>query len=144
MGTANQRSWHASRHVRHARAVMHVGIANPRWWWKRSRHSRRMLNPQFYVSGKGPLIHKPPKYRDRRFALIYEFIHLKNREAAQRNFLDDHYQNAAYLCQPEAAFIYDDSHVRFILQMPHNRSMAYTVEFLDYQTINTKNGVWTQ
>ena len=93
---------------------------------------------------RGPLIHKPPKYRDRRFALIYEFIHLKNREAAQRNFLDDHYQYAAYLCQPEAAFIYDDSHVRFILQMPHNRSMAYTVEFLDYQTINTKNGVWTQ
>ena len=25
---AGKRSWHASRHVRHARAVMHVGIAN--------------------------------------------------------------------------------------------------------------------
>ena len=35
-----------------ARAVMHVGIANPQWRGKRSRHSRRMHNPQFYVSGK--------------------------------------------------------------------------------------------
>ena len=31
---------------------MHVGIANPHWRGKRSRHSRRMRNPQFYVSGK--------------------------------------------------------------------------------------------
>ena len=31
---------------------MHVGIANPRWRGKRSRHSRRMRNPQFYISGK--------------------------------------------------------------------------------------------
>ena len=47
-------SWwsrHASRHVRHARTVMHVGIANPRWRWKRFRHTRRMHIPQFYVSG---------------------------------------------------------------------------------------------
>ena len=53
--TASQRSRHASRHVRHARAVMHVGITNPRWRRKRSRHSRRMRNPQFYVSGKRPI-----------------------------------------------------------------------------------------
>ena len=33
--TAGQRSQHASRHVRHARAVIHVGIANPRWRGKR-------------------------------------------------------------------------------------------------------------
>ena len=39
-----------------ARAVMHVGIANPRWWGKRSRHSRRMRNQQFYVSGKRPMM----------------------------------------------------------------------------------------
>ena len=31
---------------------MHVGIANPCWRGKRSRHSQRMRNPQFYVSGK--------------------------------------------------------------------------------------------
>ena len=30
--TASSRSRHASRHARHARAVMHVEIANPRWW----------------------------------------------------------------------------------------------------------------
>ena len=46
------RSRHASRHVRDARVVMHVGITNPRWRGKRSRHSRRMCNPQFYVSDK--------------------------------------------------------------------------------------------
>ena len=54
--TASKRSRHASRHVRHARAVMHVGIANPRWRGKRSRHSGRMRNPQFYVSGKRPMV----------------------------------------------------------------------------------------
>ena len=31
---------------------MHVGIANPWRRGKRSRHSRRMRNPQFYVSDK--------------------------------------------------------------------------------------------
>ena len=41
--------------MRHARAVMHVGIANPRWRWKRSRPSRCMRNPQFYVSDKRPI-----------------------------------------------------------------------------------------
>ena len=34
--TANKRSRHASRLVRHARAVMHVGIANPQCRGKRS------------------------------------------------------------------------------------------------------------
>ena len=54
--TASYRSRHASRHVRNARAVMHVGIANPWRRGKRSRHSRRMRNPQFYVSGKRPVV----------------------------------------------------------------------------------------
>ena len=38
-------------------AVMHIGIANPnpRWRVKRSRHSRRMRNPQFCVSDKRPM-----------------------------------------------------------------------------------------
>ena len=44
---ASWRSWHTSRHVRHTRAVMHVGTANPRRRWKLPRHSRRMYNPQF-------------------------------------------------------------------------------------------------
>ena len=38
-----------------ARVVMHVGIANSRWWGKRSRHSRCIHNPRFYVSGKRPM-----------------------------------------------------------------------------------------
>ena len=38
-----------------ARAMMHVGIVKSRWRGKRSRHSRRMRNPQFCVSGKRPI-----------------------------------------------------------------------------------------
>ena len=34
---------------------MHVEIVNPRWRRKRSRHSLRLRNPHFYVSGKRPL-----------------------------------------------------------------------------------------
>ena len=48
-------AWHVSRHVRGARAVMHVGIANSRWRGKRFRHSRRINNSQIYVSGKKPI-----------------------------------------------------------------------------------------
>ena len=48
--TASSR--HASRNVRHARAVMHIRIVNPRCRGKHSRHSRHMRNPQFCVSGK--------------------------------------------------------------------------------------------
>ena len=31
------------------------GSLNPRWWGKRSRHSRRMRNRHVYVSGKRPM-----------------------------------------------------------------------------------------
>ena len=34
---------------------MHVEIANPGWWGKRSRHSWRMCNPKFCVSVKKPI-----------------------------------------------------------------------------------------
>ena len=44
--TAGLRSRHASRHVRHAK---------PWRRGKRFRHSRRMRNPQFYVSDKRPI-----------------------------------------------------------------------------------------
>ena len=40
----------------------HVGIANPWWRGKRSQHSRRMRNPQFYVSGKRPIVQMPVKH----------------------------------------------------------------------------------
>ena len=39
----------------HARAMMQIGIANIRWRGKRSRNSRRMYKPQFYVSDKQPI-----------------------------------------------------------------------------------------
>ena len=42
--------------IRHARAVMHVGIACPRRRGKRSRHSRRMRTRNFFVSGKRPMV----------------------------------------------------------------------------------------
>ena len=42
--------------MRDARTVMHGGIGNPRWRGKRSRHSRCMRIPQFYVSGKRPIV----------------------------------------------------------------------------------------
>ena len=54
--TASKRSRHASRHVRHTRAVMHVGIAYPRWRGKRSRHSRRMRTRKFTYLSRGPLV----------------------------------------------------------------------------------------
>ena len=53
--------WICQINKRPARAVMHVGIANPRWRGKRSRHSRRMRNPQFYVPGKRPIENWPAK-----------------------------------------------------------------------------------
>ena len=52
--TNSQRSRHASRHVRDARAVMHVGIAHLRWRGKRSRHSRRMRTRNFTYLARGP------------------------------------------------------------------------------------------
>ena len=50
--SGNHQSRHASRYVRHARVVMHVGIANPRLRGKRSMHSWRMHNLHINVSGK--------------------------------------------------------------------------------------------
>ena len=51
--------------IHHGTCVMHVPWCMPgaltsgflwcRWKGKRSRHSRRMHNPQFYVSGKRPM-----------------------------------------------------------------------------------------
>ena len=38
---------------------MHVGIANPQWQGKRSRHSRCMRNPQCFVSGERHLTGMP-------------------------------------------------------------------------------------
>ena len=52
--------------MHHGTCVTHVPWCIPgsltsgflwrRWWGKRSRHSRRMRNPQVYVSGKRPMV----------------------------------------------------------------------------------------
>ena len=42
--------------MRNARAVVHVGIANQQWRGKRTRHSRRMRNPHFCITGKRPMM----------------------------------------------------------------------------------------
>ena len=58
---AGKRSRHASRHVRNAcvpwcmPGLLTSGFLWSRWRGKRSRHSRRMHKPQFYVSGKRPM-----------------------------------------------------------------------------------------
>ena len=63
--TAGKRSRHASRHVRHARAVMHAGIANLRFPLKSAAGENVpgipgacACNLQFYVSGKRPMPEK--------------------------------------------------------------------------------------
>ena len=61
--TAIERSWHASRHVCHACAVMHVGIANPRWRGKRYRYSQRMRNRNFTYLVRGPWACMPSCFR---------------------------------------------------------------------------------
>ena len=52
--TTSKRSKHAARHVRHARAVMHVGIAYPRWRGKCSRYSGCMRTRNFMYLARGP------------------------------------------------------------------------------------------
>ena len=59
-------SMHHGTYVKHAPWCMPgrltSGLFCSRWRGKRSRHSRRMRNPQFYVPGKRPII-TPLEYR---------------------------------------------------------------------------------
>ena len=54
-------SWVSYPDMHHGTCVTHVpwcmpcGFPLSRWRGKRSQHSRRMRNPQFYVSGKKPI-----------------------------------------------------------------------------------------
>ena len=52
------------------------GFPWSRWRGKRSRHSRRMRNPQFYVSGKRPM-HLKYHVLGSRFAVPWASIHNK-------------------------------------------------------------------
>ena len=67
---ASWRSRHASRHVRHARAVMRVGIAYPLRRGKRSRHSRRMRTRNFTYLARGPW-HNVNSNHHRNFNMAY-------------------------------------------------------------------------
>ena len=61
-GTFSPRPWVSVPHMHHGTCVTHVprcmpgtlanGLLWSRWRGKRSRHSRRMCNPRFCVSGK--------------------------------------------------------------------------------------------
>ena len=69
--------------MHHGTCVKHVpwcmsgsitsGFVWSRWWGKRSRHSRRMRNPQFYISGKRPM----------KWSVVCPSIHLFNQLARQ-------------------------------------------------------------
>ena len=92
--TASYRSRHESRHVHHARAVMHVGIDYPRWRGKRPWYSRCMHNPQVYVCGKRPIgdatwckaMWSPlSEEKVTVFLLVQTWITLYSRRATQRH-----------------------------------------------------------
>ena len=65
-GTFSPPPWVSDSIMHHGTCLMHVpwcmsgsltsGFLWSRWWWKYSWHSRRMPNPQFYLSGKGPML----------------------------------------------------------------------------------------
>ena len=64
-GTFSPPPWVSDLYMHHGTCVMHVPWCMPvslysgflwsQWRGKRSRHSRHMLNPHFYVSGKRPM-----------------------------------------------------------------------------------------
>ena len=72
--TASYRSRHASRHVRDAHSVIHVGIIKPQRRGKLPRHSGRMRNPQFHVSGKRPMEPIRPALFNSVFILSYKLL----------------------------------------------------------------------
>ena len=56
----NDPDMHHGTWVKHVSWCMSGSLTNgflwSRWWGKRSRHSRRIPNPQFCVSGKKPIV----------------------------------------------------------------------------------------
>ena len=73
--------------MHHGTCVTHVPWCMPgsltsgflwsRWWGKRSRQSRRMHNPQFYVSGERPIMIIWTRFRQCPEAFSWEKIHKK-------------------------------------------------------------------
>ena len=81
----------------HTRAMMHVGIANPRLWGTRSRHSRRMRNTQFYASDKRLMeryilnTYQTLKDRQFDFHLIYVYPLVRYHTSTWRRLVGMHY-----------------------------------------------------
>ena len=57
-GNAGNVRVHASRHVRNMPESLNNGFLWSRWRGKRTRYSRRLCNPRYYVSGKEPISHQ--------------------------------------------------------------------------------------
>ena len=68
------------------------GFLWSRWRGKRSRHSRRMRNPQFYVSGKRPMNpeHQQPWYSQRKTAMFLAFFIINSNSKNLINFREWH------------------------------------------------------
>ena len=68
-GTFSPPPWISDTDMHHGTCLTHVpwcmpgsltsGFPNSRWRGKRSQHSRCMRNPQFFVSGKRPMVSMP-------------------------------------------------------------------------------------
>ena len=93
---ASKPTRYASQHVRHARDMMHVGIANPRWRGKRFRHPRRMRNPQLYISSKRPM------------GNYFRFIHMPLCVNVYSRLILHHYSNSRFQSHPHV-MIWSDS-----------------------------------
>ena len=102
--TACKRSRHASRHVREAHAVMHVGIANPRWRGKRSGVPGACATCNFAYVVRGPLQPFTDIFRFRNIWLKYtslrhpgkRLLHMSNLEAYWMETLEVHVDDAGY------------------------------------------------
>ena len=88
--------------MHHGTCVTHVpwcmlgslisGFLWSRWRGKHSRHSRRMRNPQFYVSGKRPMNpeHQQPWYSQRKTAMFLAFFIINSNSKNLINFREWH------------------------------------------------------
>ena len=112
--------------MHHGTCVTHVPWCMPRslpsgflwsrWQGKRSRHSRRMRNPQFYVSGKRPMVWLSVVWFRPMKPIFFRIISLalglpRASEAALRSFLLPsfifmHYPSFTYYFSAQITFLY--------------------------------------
>ena len=106
-GTFSPPPWVREPDMHHGTCVPHVSWCMPgsltsgllwsRWRGKRSRHSRRMRNPQFYVSGKRPI------YREYQASIVLYYNTLPS-TVYRLNILSTFHQKS---------FQYEDPHSRY-------------------------------